>query len=371
MLRIISSEDVVLGEFDVLDEPSDMYLGDRNNSLDDFFKLFEASMTLSPEPYSKISSFLGLNPSDALKIVPIDRLKTQRNTAVKQTQKILSVDSNVQYLESFIRIRNFLDSLEVAIVDDKSLTDLIERQVHDGVKSNLKTFHDPKKIKYSMSSSSTGRLSVIEGPRVLTSPVEVKGVLKSRHANGKILQIDLSCAEPNFALFALGEETMPDLYEFCAKEVLDDKVDRSTAKLVLLSAIYGQSVKNLSQNLPEGVNANNVIKRVKEFLGINNLLERLRKSWSAGDLRNFLGRPLKSNQQRLLISHYLQSSVAEAAILMFENFCESNDVLPLFVIHDALIIDCKDSVALELTNQVDFRLKFKNKTFPASITVVG
>lgn len=268
-------------------------------------------------------------------------------------------------------MRVFLDSMLAADVDSTKLISMIESQEHEGVKSNLQTFVDPVPTRYSMCNSVTGRLSVKQGPKILTSPQEVKSVLRSRHENGSILQLDLSCAEPNFAMFCNGESPMNDLYEFCASEVLEGKVERSTAKLILLSAIYGQSTKNLSSALPAGIIASAVIKKVKSFLAIDSLNDRLKDAWRADNFRNYFGRPLKTDQPRLLISHYLQSSVAEMSVLLFEEFCKEYRADPLFVIHDALVIDASPELAKELLGRKKFRFKFKDQGFPAAITKIS
>ena len=269
-----------------------------------------------------------------LKITGPDRFKVAPQSVVKDSIKkmrseidaILSVSENVEYLEKYVIMRSFLDSMKTVQVNSGRLDALIKSQQHDGVKSNLSSFVKPCKIKYSMSNSSTGRLSVLSGPKILTSPQEVKQVFKSRHKNGCILQIDLSCAEPNFALFISGKETKKDLYSFCSDEVLEGRVDRKTAKLVLLSALYGQSARNLKSSLPNGMAPLRVTSKVREFLSAPQLQESLRSKWSSGDLRNHLKRPLRPKQQRLLISHYLQSSVAEASILMFRDFCKLHEL---------------------------------------------
>jgi hypothetical protein len=72
-----------------------------------------------------------------------------------------------------------------------------------------------------------------------------------------------------------------------------------------------------------------------------------------------------------LVSHYLQSSIAEASILMFDHFCSNHDVIPVFVIHDALIIDCEKPVADRLLQTKDFNLFYENVKFPATITKIG
>ena len=368
MLRVVSKENIVIAEIDVLQEDHDFFIGSKESSLDDFFCLFDRAFSLMPEEYSKMCEVLNISGPSRIKTVPLSVVRKNAEKISREMHTICSLPDNTKYLKNYVRMRKFLDSMYPASVDATALQKLIEDQKHAGVKTNLESFLNPRTIKYSMSSSSTGRLSVTEGPKILTAPAEVKAVLQSRHKGGVLLQIDLSCAEPNFALYEAGEQPIRDIYSFCASEVLNGRVNRETAKLVLLSAIYGQSARNLSANIPEGINATSVAKKVKEFLSIPALEEKLRLAWASGKLRNHLGRPLKSSKQRVLISHYLQSSIAEASILMFDKFCASHNVTPIFVIHDALIIDCTASVANELLSTPEFSLKYENEQFPASVT---
>ena len=367
MLRIVSSAGIIVCELDVLDEEETIMLEQGNNSLHDFLSIFSIDSMLLPEPYHKVASTLGLSYNDALKIVPINKLKQVASTINSKLSTILSDNENATYLRNFIRMRRFLDSLKAPLIDDKKLSALISSQEHEGVKTNLNTFISNVPTKYSMSKSATGRLSVISGAKILTAPSEVKKTLKSRFEDGSILQIDLTSAEPNFSLFYANETPKKDLYEYCARTVLDNNVNRDVAKLVLLSAIYGQSEKNLRKNLPNNLSTSKVIKQVKSFLSINETKEKLMDSLNTNNFRNYLCRPLKTQEQRLLISHFLQSSVAECALLMFSDFCAAQDVIPIFVIHDALIIDCNKKKAKELLNQ-EFTFNFANTEFPASVS---
>lgn len=371
MLRVVSRENIVISELDFLEGEHSYFIDSDTSSLDDFFALFDKKFSLMPAEYLEICKTLGIAGPERVRVAPASVLKKEASLITADMDSIFSDENNVKYLKNYVKMRTFLDTMHSAALDEAALEDLIASQKHIGVKSNLQSFKNPVPVRYSMSSSSTGRLSVKEGPKILTSPNEVKSVFRSRYENGSLLQIDLSCAEPNFALFAASRPTIRDVYSFCANEVLQGKVDRSAAKLVLLSAIYGQSTKNLSANIPAGINAASVAKSVKSFLSVPELQSGLEKAWASGTLRNHLGRPLKSSKQRVLVSHYLQSSIAEASILMFDKFCSTHDVTPIFVIHDALIVDCKPSVSKCLLEIENFDLIYENEKFPASVTKLG
>ena len=376
MLQVVCSRsNLKIAEIDTGSLEETVFLGARDNSsIDDFLRVMSLDSALVPEEYKAAAELVGIPKDDQLLAVPLLKLQRRKESIRESLSSVLSDEKNLAYLTNFITIRRFLDSMHPCLVDDLNLQEIIDEQKHAGVKNNLQSFSNSKseKVTYSMASSSTGRLSVTSGPKVLTAPSIVKSVLKSRFIGGSVLQIDLSCAEPNFALFVAGQDTMAGLYSHIAKEVLLDEVDRKTAKLITLSALYGQSTQNLKKQLPPNVHPAGVIKKVKRFLCYNSLLSDLTSQLKKLDLRNFLERPLRVDKERLLISHYLQSSVAEAAIVMFDRFCADNkDVVPLFVIHDALIIDCKKPDAENLLSSPDFALSFAGKKFPATVSKLG
>ena len=72
------------------------------------------------------------------------------------------------------------------------------------------------------------------------------------------------------------------------------------------------------------------------------------------------GRPLfdATLQARLRINHFVQSTAAELAILLFAKLCKDfAEVRPLLVIHDALIVEvpasCKKSF-LQAANKLHY-----------------
>jgi hypothetical protein len=63
-------------------------------------------------------------------------------------------------------------------------------------------------------------------------------------------------------------------------------------------------------------------------------------------ITNFYGRRVKTETAHTLINHYIQSTAVDVAMLGFKNLLEYveqlgrlEDIVPLFVLHDALILD--------------------------------
>jgi hypothetical protein len=90
-----------------------------------------------------------------------------------------------------------------------------------------------------------------------------------------------------------------------------------------------------------------VIRRVKEYFGAEALGGRLTaEATASGSLHNYYGRPLPDmtpgTKESKLISYYVQSSCVDTSLLGFIDLCErikSLGARPIYVIHDALLID--------------------------------
>jgi hypothetical protein len=99
-------------------------------------------------------------------------------------------------------------------------------------------------------------------------------------------------------------------------------------------------------------NARSVTRKVKDYFGAEELGRRLAFEMSTGPLHNYYGRPLldtkRGEKESLLVSHYVQSSCVDTALLGFTSLCEKIKSLgarPIYVIHDAVLIDVpKDSI---------------------------
>jgi hypothetical protein len=188
-----------------------------------------------------------------------------------------------------------------------------------------------------------------------------KKALVPSYKNGSILQLDIISAEPKIAWLEADNEPIKDVYEELSCNVFNSYIDRATAKKVVLCALYGQSQSKLQEQLPSNLAAKDVVRLTREKLKYEKLLEKLR-STADDKIRNAFGRPLriKSNDQGpLQVSHYLQSTAAEASIIAFDDFVQRFDgtCKAIYVIHDALIIDCNAELTEKLLKAKNLKLK--------------
>ena len=147
---------------------------------------------------------------------------------------------------------------------------------------------------------------------------------------------------------------------------------RDQAKLITLCALYGQSPENLKKSLPDSISPRVIIKETNAFFDVYNLERILKNSQRNNNLRNALGRPiiLPDRDQRLLISYFLQSSAAEISILAFSEWYKQNknEAVPLYVIHDALIVDCNKELSDQLMKDKTLILNVGDWKFEAKVT---
>tara|TARA_A100001015_G_scaffold321613_2_gene453415 strand:+ start:1361 stop:2416 length:1056 start_codon:yes stop_codon:yes gene_type:complete len=170
----------------------------------------------------------------------------------------------------------------------------------------------------------TGRLRVVSGPSVLT--------IKSEHRNmvQGCRQIDFKNMEPRLLLAFLGREVEGDLYENIQKD-LNIKGDRSYVKVSIISSLYGSRV------VPE----------ISKYFALKEWIAELEKEVKNNILENYFGRPIQTNgvTGHHLLSLWLQSSAADAALLAFSKFFRANPSLkPHWIIHDACIFSGEGNI---------------------------
>lgn len=347
------------------------------DSFGKFLKITTGESFPISENYSKMLSVLEVCESSIAKYIPREVVRDHAKTISKAANRVMQNKSNALYLDYYLDIVNFLKTMKTPLADESKIKFYAESQKHDGPRRNIEAFLPTstgfsKVTEYCNARTATGRLTVVKGPNILTAPSEVRNCFKSRFKNGSIFQIDIISAEPKFALYESEVNPPIDVYNEMNKILFSGEMKRSGIKIATLCALYGQSPSNLSKSLPPGFSATRVIQDVKNYFGIKELQSRLLSAYNEGDLRNALGRPLSPPDKNTLVSYYLQSSVAEAAILMFKNLCDSEpDLVPLYVIHDALIVDAKPRLSDFFLSNKKIDLVYNRWKFTAEIKFLG
>lgn len=352
-------------------------LEDRFNDLEDLFAIMDKKISLDKiSAYKKVQKTLKLTGHELiLAMNPVDRNRIMSHI-VREVQDLVSSEEDAKYIHYYLKQKFFLSSLSSPAVCTKTLNSIANDIEHEATSLRVKDFgKDALKTKYKMSGTTTGRLTVTEGPNILTLPSSVRSSMKSRYEMGKVLQLDLISAEPYMALLYTGQVPPDDIYQHVSEVILNNKVTRKQAKLVTLSALYGQSSRNLSKSLPSSINARDVIENTKRYFRVQELKSGLKTDLRNKNFRNVLGRPVKIDLDRedLLISYFLQSSVAECSIVAFDNFIKGTnlEVVPYYVIHDALIFDADKESAEELLSKGNIEVTAGNWKFRAKVTLVS
>jgi hypothetical protein len=349
---------------------------DENLSdVEDFLKIFGKSLNKKNKEYKKLQEALNLTNKEMIATIPAKKRKEYVQSISESLRNVLCVNRDLEYIEIYLQGKRFLRSLKKPLIDLKKTATLANGINHDHIALKVKELGtSKKKTRYSMSGTVTGRLTVTSGPNILTLPSQARSCIKSSYEKGKILQIDLVSAEPHLALLMSEKQIPDDIYEHLSQNVLNSQVSRKISKLVTLSALYGQSASNLKKSLPDSINPHQVIDKTKTYFETERLRTMLKSQLINDRFRNVLGRPVLIDHERkdLMISYFLQSSIAELSLVLFSKFInECKSAIPYYVIHDALIFDANENVSNILLQQEKIYIEYGGWKFQAKITPVG
>ena len=290
------------------------------------------------------------------KILPTHHFQEMIQTLVASLTQALESFVSCAYGETFIAERAFLLSLSRACIDVPKLSKYLKSEDNSTVMSILSSFYPmaggmTKPIVYDQTATVTGRLTVKSGPMILTLPKKYKDLIRSEHDGGEIVQLDFVSLEPRVARFISGSVPEADVYDSMSKELFQGLLSRDQAKLAVLCALYGASARRLQGILGDDLNSVQVIQGVKRYFGVAKLVDELKRSLKdRGHMTNLFGRRLTPDRsdENILVNHYIQSTSADVALLGFQNVMNElagtgDGIKPLFVIHDALVLDVAPS----------------------------
>lgn len=368
--------------------PGSWVFGDRavNNSLDvvlDFLKL-EHPVMGSRSHTKAFSALLGHGDHNIPwhNVLPARKFQSALDNLVIVLEDALRTFLDMGYGETFMKSRALLIGLSRAHIDGQLLLKYINEEKNATVRTTLKSFRPDKesrarKISYSQSNTVTGRLTVLSGPQVLTLPKKYRDIITSRYKNGVIAQVDFTSLEPRVARLASGGNADVDVYMQLSNELFNSSLAREQVKIAVLCALYGVSKNKLSSMLGAGFNADQIIKSIRTFFGIPDLAKNLRSQIRACNaIQNHFGRIIEPSKadENVLINHYVQSTAVDVAALGFYRLVESISELnaePLFIIHDALILDISPESFQEIKNILGSGLGVPTMgNFPVELSII-
>jgi len=201
---------------------------------------------------------------------------------------------------------------------------------------------------YGFTTTNTGRLTVRKGPQILTLKKEHRAILKSRFPKGRIIQLDYTSLEPRVALSMIGHNPPKDIYNHVAENILDNQASRESAKLLTIALLYGMGQKRVKDILSGTyLDSRETMTKLDEFFGAQIIREELAKQATSGFIQNYYGRNIKvrNDSEHVLYNNLIQSTAVDVALQGFTKMIdkiyeEEKQMRPIFILHDALLIDC-------------------------------
>ena len=303
------------------------------------------------------------------KVIPKKIYNRELEKLVENLQEDFSGLNLNYYFGPYKRHSVIFKSLRRAAIDLRQFEAFIADGNETSSKAILKTFETEtlhrgraycSKVLYDRLSSITGRLVVKGGPNILHLRKDYRQIIKSQWGeDGAVYYLDYKSLEPRI-LLALKDsnlKTPKDLYLHVAKQMgVEDSIDRKLIKAVIISMIYGSGDDELVKKLKGKIDyPEDFIASIKEQFGVEELKDRLRDEYEANGgklILNLYERPIfsESTPPYVLVNYFIQSTAVDVALNGFSNIIErlaKSDglklVRPLFILHDALILDVHNS----------------------------
>lgn len=287
-------------------------------------------------------------------ILPWKLVMTNKDFKDYLTRLISDIQTNLKncitdYYDIWDEENAIFENLESCFINKQKLDDYLKECSNEVVcsfKSNSKELQVPS---YDRLKGITGRTIVSSGPNILGLHKKYRDIIESKFGSeGKIFYLDFSSLESRLLLYEAGKDCIQDdLYDFLSKKIFSSKYDRNLIKGVVLSDLYGMSAQNIANKLSiEFEESKVILQSLRHYFNTNNLKERLKLSYiKNGHIQNKYKRCIQVDEpyDHIFMNYYAQSSGVDVSLLGFSSivdFLKENKIRPLFVLHDALIIDC-------------------------------
>lgn len=322
--------------------------------LDSLLKLKGSTVSTSP-PTKWTTAMSSLTSGSTVpwsQVMPSTAYKAFVKNLVKSVAETIDDLPKDYYRTAWCPGGQLLHGLKAAKVDPKLYKELAAEVDHDS--GAFETFRPGpggflQPVVYDRFATRTGRLVVAEGPNILTLKKKYRRVLKSTFPDGVVCALDFGALEARIILAEAGKvSTAADLYGELAVELFGGGVDRNAVKTAIISELYGASKSSLGLRLGiGGTKLDEFISVIRGYFDTAALRRRLKvEHESTGRLRNKYGRSLELNEpsDHLFINTYAQSTGVDVSLLGFKAVVDrlgTDGVRPLFVLHDALILDVR------------------------------
>lgn len=202
---------------------------------------------------------------------------------------------------------------------------------------------------YDNYSSSTGRMSIKSGPKILTLDKRFRHVFRSQWGtDGVLVSIDYSALEPRVIMTLMGEKDLPqDIYTSISEKIGISGITREVTKVMILSVLYGMMRKNFILKFIDHTDPDVIYDKLQDVLGVKAMSRKIKSEMTGDFITNYYGRPLRCENENLFVNHYTQSTAVDVACDGFLNLAQdcSAEITPIFLLHDEMIVDVhKDNI---------------------------
>lgn len=286
-------------------------------------------------------------------VMPSTEYKSFVKNIVKSIIGTIDALPQDYYKDVWCPAGQLLAGLKAARVDSSLYRDFVGAVERDS--GALETFRPGpggflSPVVYDRFATRTGRLTVASGPNILTLKKDYRKLLKSNFPDGSICSLDFSALEARIILAEAGTEVSDtDLYASIAEDLFQGRIDRNTVKIAVISELYGSSKHALGARLGlAGRKLDEFVETIHRYFRTGDLRKRLKEDFiRTGKIRNKHGRflDLDDPQDHLFVNTYTQSTGVDVSLLGFKKVVDdlgADGIRPLFVLHDALILDVRD-----------------------------
>ena len=347
--------------------------------LDTLLKLTQKKLSTVPERYLNVMKTLIAESDDVhipwLYVLPKDEFKIFFKKVVQETSETFSSLPFSYYENAWVAGSRVLNALKPTIIDLDTF-----QQYTDTVGKNapgLESFR-PKRsgfsqhVEYDRFSTRTGRFTVVRGPNILVLKKTCRDILKSTFDGGTIVSLDFRALEARIVLAETGRYSEDDdIYSEISHKQFKGALPRDVVKVAVLSDLYGISRGALKTRL--GVTdqkLDSFINVIRDYFKVEELKQRLKTQvGNTGKMLNRFGRPLSipDGQDNLLVNTYAQSTGVDVAMIGFDSILNrlgTDGVRPLFVLHDAIILDVHPDRIDDVKNCIFAEVTSYEKPFP-------
>jgi hypothetical protein len=352
-----------------------------NKCWDTMLKLSHTSTPKIPEKYVAAMALVAPNETKIpwRFVVPQTVYKQYFDEILSLARKPIDDAILKYYTDVWLPGDQLLNSLRPARTDGQQVEQAIESSVHSS--TTVSTFRPrsggfAQPVVYTRFGTVTGRLVVESGPNILHLKKEHRSIIKPSTSGGKIVSIDFSSLEARILLYETGgacDES--DLYTSIGEQL--GGIPRKIVKGAILAELYGSSRNSLALSLGLSDTAlSQFIKRIGEVIDTRPLLSKIKAQFAmCGYITNKHGRRIEVTrpQDNIFINYYAQSTGVDVALYGFNKIINDigvDGIRPLFVLHDALILDVRNDRLQDVCEVKRVSVPGYSQNFPVKVEIL-